>query len=206
MTTSVSSNGIRLLHRVDGSTVALCKTGDSFELRTIGSSNNESVSDLDAVTTVSIMADADPFPGFTTSGQQMIWLKDYGGNSGLLKQLERARFVQSVGRTIKQGFVTLPLCIVLLDDRETMHSCQCCKRTEALGALDQRFKRCAKCRRRYYCSPEHQLADWPQHKADCRDLIKLDFVSVENLRRQRQELELEDRGAMATRTKIVEVE
>jgi hypothetical protein len=30
------------------------------------------------------------------------------------------------------------------------------------------FKRCASCRAEVYCSREHQLADWPAHKAACK--------------------------------------
>jgi len=103
-------------------------------------------------------------------------LKDYGENAGLLQELEQARIVQSfvfpffpflcppslanplvyihrVGRTIKQGFVTFPLCIVLLSEKEMLQTCTYCERVEQVDEVE-RFKRCGKCKRRYYVSPD----------------------------------------------------
>lgn len=43
------------------------------------------------------------------------------------------------------------------------HICaKCSKQSE------RHFKKCAGCRQKRYCSPECQLADWPQHKSDCK--------------------------------------
>ena len=39
---------------------------------------------------------------------------------------------------------------------------------DAREAHPQHFKACAACRQVVYCSREHQLADWPQHKAACK--------------------------------------
>ncbi|GAA5870691.1 hypothetical protein JCM16303_001558 [Sporobolomyces ruberrimus] len=199
MSLTVSPNGIKVLTRSnDPSTpLALCRNGESFSL--IRSSNTDNPSPestpptIDSsivAATVSVVVGEDPYPGFTMSGQQMIWVKNYGENEGLLEGLEKARFLQSVGRTIKQGFVTLPLCIVLLSEKEMVQTCTKCHKVETLDQVT-RFKRCGKCKRRYY----HQIEDWPQHKSDCKDLSQLDFVSVEN-RRRRRELELVDRGGV----------
>ncbi|GAA6021949.1 hypothetical protein JCM11491_000303 [Sporobolomyces phaffii] len=193
MSADPSRAGIKLLHRTaDPSTpLALCRDGEALTL--VRSSNNSPSSDQSTtLATVSIVVDQDPYPGFTMSGQQMIWVKNYGENQGLLGELEEARFVQSVGRTIKQGFVTFPLCIILLSEKEIVQICAKCRRVETFDQVE-RFKRCGKCKRRYYCSNEHQSEDWPRHKLDCKDLVNLDFVSVEN-RRRRQELEMLGQG------------
>ncbi|GAA5895170.1 zinc finger MYND domain-containing protein [Sporobolomyces salmoneus] len=195
MSTTELVNGVRVLYRsTDPSTpLALCRKGESFSLNKLTSSTSTSDSSP-VMANVSAMVDEDPFPGFTMDGRQMIWVKNYGENAGLLEELERARFVQSVGRTIKQGFVTFPLCIVLLSEKEMLQTCAKCEKVETFDVAQkeverERFKRCGKCKRRYYCSSEHQIEDWPQHKLDCKDLSKLDFVSVEN-RKRRRELEL----------------
>ena len=39
---------------------------------------------------------------------------------------------------------------------------------ETREAHPQHFKRCAACRTVAYCSREHQVADWPAHKAVCK--------------------------------------
>ena len=36
------------------------------------------------------------------------------------------------------------------------------------------FKRCAACQQAFYCCREHQLADWPSHKAACKAARKAD--------------------------------
>lgn len=56
-----------------------------------------------------------------------------------------------VGRTIKQGFVTFPLCVVLLTDKEILQTCTFCERVERVDEVE-RFKRCGKCKRRFYVS------------------------------------------------------
>ncbi|GAA5832205.1 hypothetical protein JCM3766R1_002334 [Sporobolomyces carnicolor] len=169
--------------------VALCRNGEQFSLRRQSLNTTESSTH---VATVSAMVDQDPFPGFTMAGNDMIWVKDYGENAGLLEELERARFVQSVGRTIKQGFVAFPLCVVLLAEKEMLQTCAKCEAVERLDAVE-RYKRCGRCKRRYYCSSEHQSDDWLRHKIDCKDLARLDFVSVEN-RKRRREVEVLERG------------
>ncbi|GAA6062586.1 hypothetical protein JCM10212_004181 [Sporobolomyces blumeae] len=194
-----ASNGVRLVHRASTGPLALCRSGESFSLRSASlnprSTSCDSVDEGPYMVDVSVVVDQDPYPGFTAGqGNQMIWLKNYGENKDLLSELEQAGFVQSVGRTIKQGFVSLPLCVVLLDEREILQTCASCRRVESIETVE-RFKRCAKCKRRYYCSSEHQLADWPNHKHDCKDLVRLDFVSVEN-RRRRHETEMLNGGRL----------
>ncbi|GAA5959131.1 hypothetical protein JCM3765_006351 [Sporobolomyces pararoseus] len=203
MSTSTLSSEIKLFYRTsDPSTpLALCRSGESLHLRRISFKNQLPLSDTDSspvVATVSVVVEQDPFPGFTMDGKQMIWVKNYGENSGLLQELENARFVQSVGRTIKQGFISFPLCILLLSEKEILQTCEFknCRTVEGEGGGggqdDQgvRFKRCGKCKRRYY----HQSLDWSNHKRDCKDLVKMDFVSVENRKRSREIEGLEEGG------------
>ncbi|GAA5985620.1 hypothetical protein JCM5350_004111 [Sporobolomyces pararoseus] len=196
MSANTLANGIKYFFRSsDLSTpVALCRSGESLYLRRISLSSSDSDQTLSnpdsspTVATVSVIVEQDPFPGFTMDGKQMIWVKNYGENSGLLEELETARFVQSVGRTIKQGFIQFPLCILLLSDKEILQTCEYkdCKTVEGTsGEKEERFKRCGKCKRRYY----HQSLDWSNHKRDCKDLLKMDFVSVENRKRSRSDVE-----------------
>lgn len=43
--------------------------------------------------------------------------------------------------------------------------CACCNKTSNL-------MRCSRCTVQLYCSKEHQVADYPDHKAICRDIVK----------------------------------
>ncbi|GAA5853607.1 hypothetical protein JCM5353_004262 [Sporobolomyces roseus] len=204
MSTKQSDSSIKLIYRsiTPSTPLALCRNGESIYLRSINLNNNNSDQSPIAAH-LSVLVEQDPYPGFTMDGRQMIWLKDYGENTGLLEELEQARIVQSVGRTIKQGFVTFPLCIVLLNDKQILQTCTFCERVEGVNEVE-RFKRCGKCKRRFYCSPEHQTLDWPTHKPNCKDLQKLDFVSVENRRRQQQE-GLSPRTGTTSENKIEEM-
>ena len=40
------------------------------------------------------------------------------------------------------------------------------------------FKRCAACQQAFYCCREHQLADWPSHKAACKAARKADTAGA----------------------------
>lgn len=42
----------------------------------------------------------------------------------------------------------------------------------AICGTAQKLLRCAKCKTVYYCSTDHQHADWPSHKKECRTLAK----------------------------------
>ncbi|BGP37402.1 hypothetical protein JCM10450v2_001312 [Rhodotorula kratochvilovae] len=105
--------------------------------------------------TVSVLVEADPFPGLTMDGRPMIWAKSYSENSGILEQLEKARVLRPTGTTIKQGIVSLPLAEVVLGENEQSQQCalEGCEVFETVE-LKERFKRCGSCRRRYYCSSE----------------------------------------------------
>lgn len=61
------------------------------------------------------------------------------------------RLPYSVGSKIKQGFVELPLAEVTLEDAEMIQQCAKCGRWETSETLP-RFRRCSKCKRRYYVS------------------------------------------------------
>jgi hypothetical protein len=45
--------------------------------------------------------------------------------------------------------------------------CSKCGKTEDEPGMTA-FKRCARCKTQYYCSPECQRSDWPKHKKGCR--------------------------------------
>ncbi|GAA5917708.1 hypothetical protein JCM8208_006700 [Rhodotorula glutinis] len=138
---------------------------------------------------LSVLVAEDPFPGLTMDGRQMIWVKDYSENSGLLEQLEEVRVLRRTGSTIPQGLVRLPLAVVVLNEREMAQRCalEGCGKVESVETVE-RYKRCSSCSRRYYCSTEHQHAHWPQHKQDCKDLAAGRFTQVEMRRRAQEEL------------------
>ncbi|GAA5852703.1 hypothetical protein JCM9279_004961 [Rhodotorula babjevae] len=134
---------------------------------------------------LSVLVAEDPFPGLTMDGRQMIWVKDYSENSGLLEQLEEARVLRRTGSTIPQGLVRLPLAVVVLNEREMAQRCalEGCDKVESVETTE-RYKRCSKCSRRYY----HQHTHWPRHKQDCKDLAAGRFTQVEMRRRTQDEL------------------
>ncbi|GAA5943948.1 hypothetical protein JCM3775_004719 [Rhodotorula graminis] len=138
---------------------------------------------------LSVLVAEDPFPGLTMDGRQMIWVKDYSENAGLLEQLEEAGALRRTGSTIPQGLVRLPLAVVVLNEREMAQRCalEGCDEVESVETTE-RYKRCSSCSRRYYCSTEHQHAHWPRHKQDCKDLAAGRFTQVEMRRRAQDEL------------------
>ncbi|GAA5891862.1 hypothetical protein JCM5296_003253 [Sporobolomyces johnsonii] len=167
--------------------VALARNDDAFALIMASEKDRE---ELAWLLTINVVAIDDPYPGMTLDGKQMIWFKNYSENEGLLEQLEKARWVRAVGRELKQGFVTLPLAHVLLDESELAQRCAQCEVYESIESKE-RFKRCTGCKRRYYCSKEHQLEHWSRHKKDCKDLARGDLTSVEN-RRRREQMDFSD--------------
>ena len=42
----------------------------------------------------------------------------------------------------------------------------------ALCCISNNLMRCSKCKSIRYCCREHQILDWPQHKLECKGLIK----------------------------------
>ncbi|ORY53982.1 hypothetical protein BCR35DRAFT_310478 [Leucosporidium creatinivorum] len=164
-------------------TVCLARQGDYFVL-----AHSTLVDDMTPPlwAVLSVMAHEDPFPGFSLGGKgsgEMFWIKTYSENKGILEQLVEAGWVKVTGRTLKQGFVTLPMVEVQLEESEISHQCPHCEMFEQVGDAE-RFKRCQKCKKRYYCSREHQELDWPEHKKDCK-LLALDRrAEVENRKRR----------------------
>ncbi|SCZ91912.1 BZ3500_MvSof-1268-A1-R1_Chr5-3g08215 [Microbotryum saponariae] len=158
---------------------------------------------------LSNMVPEDPFPGYSTDGNEMFWIKTYSENKGLLEECIKAGWLRPqvsspppphpktppenptnstlsllssshnrTGRTHKQAFVVYPMCELRLDEQALARHCPACNRYESI--LDeQRFKRCAKCHKRYYC----QKDDWPSHKLDCKDLLAGRLAQVENRKR-----------------------
>lgn len=61
-------------------------------------------------------------------------------------------FNHSSGRTMKQGFVTYPLCEIRLEESEIARQCASCHNNERVG--DSRYMRCSTCKKVYYCSSE----------------------------------------------------
>ncbi|GAA6006155.1 hypothetical protein JCM10207_000543 [Rhodosporidiobolus poonsookiae] len=132
-------------------------------------------------TDLSVLADVDPFPGFNLNGNQMIWVKTYSENQGLLPQIEKAGWMRAVGSALKQGLTTLPLAEVALSESEVVQRCALCGEYESTET-QLRFKRCSKCKRRFY----HQLAHWSTgHREDCKLLSKGRLAEVEQRRRER---------------------
>ncbi|KAK4056252.1 Egl nine 1 [Microbotryomycetes sp. JL221] len=133
--------------------------------------------------TLSVLVTQDPFPGLNIqNGHEMFWFKTYSENAGLLEQLERANWVKSTSRKIKQALVELPMVEVLLDEVEIAQCCALCEKFESTRDVE-RFQRCSRCKKRYYCSVEHQHEDWSDHKLDCKDLRAGNFAAVENRNR-----------------------
>ncbi|TKA53206.1 hypothetical protein B0A53_04062 [Rhodotorula sp. CCFEE 5036] len=163
--------------------VAIGRTGDAFVLVAADSHDQDQRGGA-YISSLSVIVNEDPFPGLSMAGKQMIWVKNYSENAGIVPQLERAGLIRLVGSKIKQGFVELPLAEVALEESEMIQQCAMrgCEKWETTETVP-RFQRCSKCKRRYYCSIEHQHQDWPAHKADCKDLVKMRFTDVENRRR-----------------------
>ncbi|GAA5885070.1 hypothetical protein JCM6882_007217 [Rhodosporidiobolus microsporus] len=188
MSTSTAPNGLRTM-RIDWAaqdgdkpSVALGKQNDAFCLVWANEEERQRRGGAWA-TDLSVLADIDPFPGFGLNGSQMIWVKTYSENQGLLPQLERAGWVRAVGSALKQGLTTLPLAEVVLKEAEIAQRCALCETFESVET-ETRFKRCSKCRRRFYCSTEHQHQHWDAHKKDCKLLAKGQFGEVEQRRRE----------------------
>ncbi|BGP19004.1 hypothetical protein JCM10213_009287 [Rhodosporidiobolus nylandii] len=185
------ANGIKML-RLDWAAqeepagqappIALARRGDAFCLVWAERAERERRGGAWA-TDLSVLAEQDPFPGFSMGGQQMVWVKNYSENQGLLPQLEKAGWLQAVGSAMKQGLTTLPLAAVTLNETELAQQCALCEEFESVET-DTRFKRCSGCKRRYYCSTEHQHQGWAAHKAECKLLAKGRYAEVEKRRRE----------------------
>jgi hypothetical protein len=48
-----------------------------------------------------------------------------------------------------------------------LQMCQSCMKTSE--DLDRKLLNCSGCQQHYYCSKECQIADWPKHKARCKE-------------------------------------
>ncbi|GAA5990711.1 hypothetical protein JCM10908_003199 [Rhodotorula pacifica] len=199
--TETAPNGIKTLRLSwksdpdldnDKPRIGIGKSGDAFVLAVADKKEQEERFYGGYISSLSVIVHEDPFPGLSMSGKQMIWVKNYSENEGIVAQLEKAGFLRLVGSKIKQGFVELPLAEVTLEDSEMIQQCAMrdCEKWETTET-SPRFKRCSKCHRRYY----HQHQDWPSHKIDCKDLVKLRFTDVENRKRAAMWTEREDAAA-----------
>ena len=85
--------------------------------------------------------------------------------SGVLveRQLLDERVISRVTATDPAQYIALKAALIAPDLR-------CCALAScgAREAHPAHFKRCTACKAVVYCGPEHQLADWPAHKAACQ--------------------------------------
>ncbi|GAA5875235.1 hypothetical protein JCM8547_006875 [Rhodosporidiobolus lusitaniae] len=181
-TSSIKTLKLDWAHGEDRPPVAFARTGDRFVLVWADEAEREQRGGAWA-TDISVLAEADPFPGFSMNGKQMCWVKTYSENTGLLVQMEKAAWLRPVGSGLKQGITTLPLAEVVLSEAEMAQQCALCEAYESVQT-ETRYKRCSSCKRRYYCSTEHQHAHWATHKPDCKCLAKGRFAEVEQRRRE----------------------
>ncbi|XP_017091252.2 egl nine homolog 1 isoform X1 [Drosophila bipectinata] len=71
----------------------------------------------------------------------------------------------------------------------------------SICGTQQQLLRCAKCKTVYYCSPAHQLLDWPSHRQDCRLLARQRAASNNNkppMQQQQQQLQQLQQAVAAT--------
>ncbi|KAJ5811949.1 hypothetical protein N7474_008250 [Penicillium riverlandense] len=59
--------------------------------------------------------------------------------------------------------------LLLAGARTTQQNVEKCKFCGKKESLDVSLTRCGRCVTQYYCSREHQKADWPNHKHFCRE-------------------------------------
>lgn len=163
-------------------TVCLARYGLSFAL-IYAQENPEDEYQQPVHATLSVMAGEDPFPGFSMEGNECFWMKNYSENEGLLEQLLQAGWLRDSGRKIKQGYVTLPMVEIRLDESEIAKQCPNCEVFEQANH-HERFKRCSKCKKAFYCSSKCQQEDYPIHKRICKDLAAGRFAEVENRKRR----------------------
>ncbi|SCV73945.1 BQ2448_6375 [Microbotryum intermedium] len=153
---------------------------------------------------VNCLSSSNPFPLPNPETQRCrLWLKigprdsgeDGGENHGLLEQLEQQRIVKDTGVKNQQGEISHPLVELLLDEEELSHVCERCGKFEMAAdstsegeeesePVDDRFKRCARCKMAYYCSNECQASHWKRHKPNCQDCVAETDCEIELARRQ----------------------
>ncbi|KAI5476638.1 hypothetical protein MNV49_007416 [Pseudohyphozyma bogoriensis] len=112
---------------------------------------------------VLIHAKEDPEDESQAHGFEMIWLKTYSENKGIMEQLQAAGWIRDSTRRIQQGYVSLPMVEIRLHESEVSQQCPACEQFE-LATDEKRFKRCGKCKKTYYCSEKCQTDDWKIHK------------------------------------------
>jgi hypothetical protein len=54
-------------------------------------------------TQLSMFIVTEPFPGYNTNGNEMIWVKNYSENAGYVEQLVTEGWISLTGRKAKQG-------------------------------------------------------------------------------------------------------
>lgn len=105
---------------------------------------------------LSVLIHEDAFPPPSPAGRAQFYMKTYSENEGMLPQLASAGILRDTGRTMKQGFATVPLCEVILEEGELARCCAGCEKWEVIDG--QRFERCSRCKVEYYHSQEVCLA------------------------------------------------
>ncbi|KAK1231090.1 hypothetical protein PQX77_005807 [Marasmius sp. AFHP31] len=141
---------------------------------------------------LTVIAQANPQPTPSSSGNHVFSLKNYSENAGVLEKLEANGIIKRTGVVYPQGYVQIPLVEVLLPPSQWISNCAKCDAWENLG--EPRFQRCSKCKKTFYCSGQCQQDHWKEHKLICGLLAKGDYVGA--LNRQRAEVNnyLKDMG------------
>ena len=85
-------------------------------------------------------------------------------------QRNGARQMRKIEKRIRQIEPTRQAYAVVTQQSVTAPGRRSCA-LDSCGSMEghpAHFKHCSACRAVVYCSPEHQAADWPSHKAACK--------------------------------------
>lgn len=117
---------------------------------------------------MAVRSTEEPNPPPAPSGNPVIALKSYSENAGLVERVEAAGLIKHTGRRLKQGYVELDMVEILVPEEEQIKQCGSCDKWENVGD-PERFKRCARCKKMYYCSQACQKNAWKWHKSVCQE-------------------------------------
>ena len=106
------------------------------------------------VVVLSKIMGTDPSPPPTPKGYPVFYIKNYTENHGILESLEACGIVRRNGELYVQGSVVFPKVELLIRERRQLQMCanELCQRWEDIRG--DRYKRCGRCKRVYYCSEE----------------------------------------------------
>lgn len=81
------------------------------------------------------------------------------------------------GLLSKPCIIVVKLCIVVTSNQRNLSMCfvrntigdfRVCESCGKIGHTQEAFKMCSRCRISFYCGPECQRTDWPDHKQSCK--------------------------------------